>query len=194
MKSKTAVLMCALMLALSGTARAGDFGTVVKGWWVAGSVPQDYELGVTSAGCLSGKCAYIKSAVPAPRGFATLMQQLAPDNYLGKRLRVSAQIRTENADKAELWMRIDGPDGKSLHFYNMDDHPIIGTTSWKRYDVVLDVPLQAVGVAFGYFLYGEGEAWADAFKLETVGKDVPVSVFSSTKPLPKSPANLNFDQ
>jgi hypothetical protein len=186
--------MCALALALSCTARANDFGTVVRGWWVAGSAPQDYELGATPAGCLSGKCAYIKSAVPAPRGFATLMQQLAPDNYLGKRLRVSAQIRTENADKAELWMRIDGPDGKSLRFYNMDDHPIIGTTGWKRYDVVLDVPPQAIGVAFGYFLYGKGEAWADDFKLEPVGKDVPVSAFASARPLPKAPANMNFNQ
>jgi hypothetical protein len=194
MNAKTVLPLAVLTLALAAPAGANPFGMQLKGWWVAGSAPQDYDLGITSTGCLSKKCAYIKATATAPRGFATLMQQLAPDNYLGKRLRVSAQIRTENADKAELWMRVDGPNGQSLGFFNMDDHPIVGTTGWKRYDVVLDVPPQAIGVAFGYFLYGKGEAWADGFKLETVGKDVPVSMASSTQPLPKSPANMSFDQ
>lgn len=193
MKAKTVLPLAALMFAVAGPAAANPFGTQVKGWWVAGTAPQDYELGITSNGCLSAKCAYIKATAPAPHGFATLMQQLAPDNYVGKRLRVSAQIRTENAAKAQLWMRIDGPNGQSLAFFNMDDRPITGTTGWKRYDVVLDVPPQAVGVAFGYFLFGKGKAWADDFKLEPVGKDVPVSVASGGAPLPKAPVNLGFD-
>jgi hypothetical protein len=184
----------ALALALAAPVQANEFGTPLKGWWVAGTAPQDYELGLTTTGCQSGKCAFIKANIANPHGFATLMQQLAPDNYLGKRLRVSASLRTEEAAKAQLWLRIDGPNGQPLGFYNMDDRPVTGTTGWKRYEVVLDVPAQAVGVAFGYFLFGKGEVWADGFKLEAVGKEVPVSVAAASKPLPKNPANMNFDQ
>lgn len=194
MKTRTMLALSALAVWSTAAMHANEFGTVLKGWWVAGTAPQDYDLGLTTSGCQSGKCAYIKSIVPAPRGFATLMQQLAPDNYVGKRLRVSAALRTEDAAKAQLWLRIDGPNGQSLGFYNMDDRPVTGTTGWKHYEVVLDVPVQAVGVAFGYFLFGKGEVWADDFKLETVGKEVPVSMASSAKPLPKNPANMNFNQ
>ena len=88
-------------------------------------------------------------------------------------------------------MRVDGPNGKMLGFYNMGDKPITGTTDWTRYDVVLDVPPESVAVAFGYFLNGRGTAWAREFKLEQVGKDVPVSEFSA-KPPPKAPANMDF--
>lgn len=178
----------------AASAEEATFDKPAKGWWTTGSTPQSFDFGITQSNCAALKCAFIRAKSSNPGGFGTLMQQLASDNYIGKRVRVSATIKTLNAERAGLWLRIDGPNGQQLGFSNMDQHPITGTTEWKRYTAVLDVPPTAVGVAFGYFLYGKGEAWADGFKFEIVNNDVPVSEESGVKPLPKVPANLGFDQ
>jgi len=195
MTTKT-VLTCAVLVCALSVPALSDGGAKdqVKGWLIAGSTPRDFEFGTARVDGTSGKCAFIKAKIaPSPSGFGTLMQEVASDNYRGKRLRVSATIKTADAERAQLWMRVDGPDGKSLAFYNMDDRAITGTTPWRPYSIVLDVPTNATDVAFGYFLNGKGTAWADAFKLEVVGKNVPVSVMKSPD-LPKSPANMDFEQ
>lgn len=165
-----------------------------KGWFVAGNNPGGYNFGkehVADSG--SAFSAFIQAKTPNATGFGTLMQYIRPDNYLGKRVRLSARLKTADADHAQMWLRVDGEKkGESLAFYNMDDRPVTGTTGWKRYEIVLDVPRGAVGVAFGMFLAGKGEMWADDFKLEIVDTSVPVSAAPSG--LRDTPANLNFDQ
>lgn len=181
----TAVAIC---WASATAADIKDFPA--KGWTASGSAPQDYEFGTAHIDGVPGNCAFIKAKAATPSGFGTLAQVVAADNYHDQRLRLSALIKTDNATDVQVWMRVDGRERKMLGFYNMDDKPIRGTTDWKRYEVVLDVPSEAIDIAFGYFLNGSGTAWAREFKLESVGKDVPVS---SELP-PQSPANMNFDQ
>ncbi|MDE2500874.1 MAG: hypothetical protein KGL56_11855, partial [Alphaproteobacteria bacterium] len=123
-----------------------------KGWFVTGSAPRDFVFGTEK--CTNGKCAFIKAKTDTPSGFGTLMQEIAADKYIGKRLRLSAMLKTDDANHAQLWMRMDGADGKMLGFYNMDDRPVTGTTDWKRYSVVLDVPEGTQDIAFGMFLNG----------------------------------------
>ncbi len=152
----------------------------VKGWSVAGTRPQDYEFG--TAHLDGANCAFIKAReTPKADGFGSLGQYIAADNYRSQRLQLSAEMKTDNAARAQLWMRVDGARSKMLGFYNMGDKPVVGTTGWKRYDVVLDVPPEAVAIAFGYFLSGNGTVWARDFKLEAVNKDVPVSTFPNEK-------------
>jgi hypothetical protein len=111
-----------------------------------------------------------------------MMQNHPPGAFLGKRVRLTARVKTEKVHWAQIWMRVDPKDRfvnnkPALSFYNMDDRPIRGTTGWTRYEVVLDVPDGAVNVAWGFTLAGgEGTVWADGFTLEEVGRDVPVSV------------------
>lgn len=183
-----AAMLAVFLSASSSMFAAETTGSPPKGWFVAGSAPQQYVFGTEK--CADGKCAFIKAKTETPTGFGTLMQLIAADKYIGKRLRLSATLRTAGANRAQLWMRMDGADSKMLGFYNMDDRPVIGTTDWKRYSLVLDVPEETKAIAFGMFLNGKGQVWAEDFKLEPVGKDVPVS---STQ-LPKTPLNLNFDQ
>lgn len=166
----------------------------IKGWSVTGSSPQQYIFGTEHIDGIAGKAAFIKARTPSPSGFGSLGQFISADSYRGQRLRLSAQMKTSNAARAQLWMRIDGPDTRMLGFYNMGDKPVVGTTDWKRYDVVLDVPPEAVNIAFGYFLSGGGIVWARDFKFESVGKDVAVSTFPNEKKYLGGPENMNFDQ
>jgi hypothetical protein len=47
-------------------------------------------------------------------------------------------------------MRVD-KESKHVAFDNMHDRPITGSSDWKKYDVVLDVPQDSTGISFGYY-------------------------------------------
>jgi len=184
------ITICAALLAASLLAPVladNTANTIPKGWFIAGSTPEQFEFGAETCG--NSKCAFIKSKTDTPTGFGTLMQEITAENYTGKRLRLSAMLKTANANRAQLWMRMDGAAGKMLGFYNMDDRPVTGTTDWKRYSLVLDVPGGTQVIAFGMFLNGKGEVWAEDYKLEPVGKNVPVS---SGNQINKVPVNMDF--
>jgi hypothetical protein len=72
-------------------------------------------------------------------------------------------------------MRVDKGTGPGVAFDNMQDRPIKGTTSWLRYDVVLDVPSDADDIAFGVLLAGTGKIWLNGIEFEVVGSEVPTT-------------------
>lgn len=148
-------------------------------WFPAGSNPRDYQMGFVATEGTLGQEALVIKARPGvgTSGFGTMMQMHPPGEFLGKRVRLSARMKTEGVRTAQLWMRVDGKSRSApLEFYNMDDRPVRGTTGWTRYQIVLDVASDAVAVAYGFFVSGgRGTAWMDDVNLEIVGRDVPVS-------------------
>jgi len=98
-------------------------------------------------------------------------------------------------------MRVDR-GANSIAFDNMQNRPIKGSTTWTPYDVVLDVPPGATGIAFGTLVSGAGEVWLDQLSLEVVGPEVHTTDLKpsmsnppATRPsLPLAPVNLNFRQ
>ena len=145
------------------------------GWGKSGSDPANYEVFLDAKVRRSGKAgASIKAKPTAVKDqFTTMMQSIRADNFRGKRVRLSGYIKTENVPNyAGLWMRVDAADLRTLDFDNMGDRPIKGTTDWKQYEVVLDVPADAAQIAFGVNLGESGQIWADDLKLEIVGQNV----------------------
>jgi ATP-dependent Clp protease adapter protein ClpS len=148
------------------------------GWIMAGSDPDDYEVGIDKAVAHSGtRCAYVTHAVESPRGFGTLMQQMLPDEYLGKRLRLKMWVKTEDViGRVQPWIRVDGAKrGKMLGFDNTCNRHTSGTTDWSECEMVLDVPEAATNIAFGIMLAGRGRLWMDDVNFDVVGKDVPTT-------------------
>jgi len=126
------------------------------------------------------------------------MQSVDASPYRGKRLRMTAFVKSlDVAAWAGLWMRVDGPGGV-LAFDNMSTRPIKGKTEWAQYSVVLDVPDTAKLVAFGVLVQGSGSVSIDDFAFETVGTDIPTTGRHLPEipgpDLPKSPQNLSFEQ
>jgi hypothetical protein len=111
--------------------------------------------------------------------WASLGQSIAADEYRGKRVRLSGWLKTVNAGEASLWMRIDG-EQRRLGFDNMNDRAVSGTTDWKMYSVVLDVPDDAKNIFLGVLLIDKGQTWADDLAFEVVGSNIAVTntVFS----------------
>ncbi len=166
--------------------------TVPRGWFLAGSKPAEFEAGVDASQAFQGHTsAYLKSKETSVDGFGTLMQSINAEQYKGKRVRLSGMVKSEEVlGWAGLWMRVD--QGTSmLAFDNMQDRAIKGTTGWKRYDVVLDVPKEATGVSFGILLAGTGEVWLNSTKFDVVEAETPVTK-SHDVMIPDKPVNLEF--
>ena len=83
--------------------------------------------------------AAIKLTCGGENEFGSLGQLVAADDYRGKRVRLTGWLKTENADSAVLWMRVDG-NRQTLGFDNILNRAVTGTTDWKQFEVVLDVP------------------------------------------------------
>lgn len=127
--------------------------------------------------------------------FASLMQSILADKFKGRRLKLTANLKTEDADAASIWMRIDGSPGHVLRFDNMlnrkNDGALQGTKDWKTRSVILDVPQDAVNVHYGVILKGYGRVWAQSFEITPVGDEIPVT--GQIHYLDR-PTNLDFSQ
>jgi mannose-6-phosphate isomerase-like protein (cupin superfamily) len=106
---------------------------------------------------------------------------------------LSAYVKAEHVDDwAGLWMRIDGPDGM-ISLDNMQNRPIRGTVDWQKVAIVLDVPQNSVGIAFGVLVQGVGRVWIDTVRFEVVGQNVPTTgIKEDTTPI-SQPSNLGFE-
>jgi uncharacterized protein (TIGR02246 family) len=140
-----------------------------------------------------------------PSGFGSLAQAIAADDFIGKRVRLSGWLRSEKAEEAGLWMRLDGVN-RTFGFDNMLTRPVKGTTDWRKYEVVLDVPPGTVMMVFGTLLVGTGRIWIDDLKLEAVTTDIPSTNQLSAEAMQveypnrlskkagsKQPVNLGFE-
>lgn len=166
---------------------------VPEGWMLVGSHPQDYAVYRNGTTDPQGKTGILmQSIVATPAGFGTLVQTISASRYLGMRLRLSANLKTEAATWAGLWMRIDGDMGRVLGFDNMHNRPVRGTTDWARYAVVLDIPPTSMHIAFGVLLGGEGRVWTSNFQVESVSPEVQSTNMNMINVLLEEPVNLDF--
>lgn len=172
------------------------------GWFKAGSHPKNYDMGIDKGAGRNGtNAATIKSNSKKITGFGTLMQNCLPDKYLGKRVRMTGWVKTKDVSKwAGLWFRIDQKESnKSLGFDNMHDgkenRSIKGTTDWTEYSIVLDVPLEAINLAYGALLVGTGQIWFDDIKFEVVDNTVPTTGRGKEELMPLlEPRNTDFEK
>ncbi|KAF0142198.1 MAG: peptidase M56 BlaR1 [Stygiobacter sp.] len=174
---------------------------IPEGWFKAGSHPLDYKYMVDKNVVLDGNPSIlISSKSKSIIGFGTLMQTISAENYLGKRIRLSGAIKTESVEKsAAFWMRIDklvkdSKENPSVAFDNMSNRSAKGTTDWKKFEIVLDVPDNAFTVNYGMMLSGTGKSWFGGLNIEEVTTSVPVTDLRKTEhTLPKNPVNLKFN-
>lgn len=182
----TGVLLPCLYLPAELSAQSG----VPSGWLLRGSNPSAYSVSVQEDAARNSAVATLRATDQSPDGFGTLMQTIQAGDYRGKRIRLTAYVRSQGvAEWSGLWMRIDGPGGSSqpLAFDNMQDRPIRGTVDWTQHTVVLEVPQTAERIAFGILLAGGGRVDVDEFVLEEVVTD-------TQSDLPRAPRNPGFQQ
>ncbi|HEY1922546.1 MAG TPA: sigma-70 family RNA polymerase sigma factor [Tepidisphaeraceae bacterium] len=99
------------------------------------------------------------------------------DKIRGKRIRVSGWIKTKNVREcAGLEMLAYSAGGELLTADEMVCvRPIHGTTDWRQYEMVQDIPQDATKIYVASVLFCSGEIWTDDFQVEVVGKDVALT-------------------
>jgi beta-lactamase regulating signal transducer with metallopeptidase domain len=190
-----AVCLVLPLAALRVPAETPSERSSLRGWFLAGDHTQNYLIGVDRESKYQGHpSAYLKAKPTATEGFGTLMQDFEAAQYVGKRVRFRASVKSEGVNNwAGMWMRVD-IGKKAAAFDNMEDRPIKGTTGWHTYAIVLDVPEDATGIFFGILLNEGGTVWLNSVKFETVGTDVPVTdQRARNSPRVPGPTNLNFE-
>lgn len=186
-----------LLIGLTVTLFSFDL-PIPYGWFKSGDSPNSYEMGIEKGAGQEGKnAATIKSIDEKTDGFATLMQKCLPDKYYGKRIRMSGLMKSRDViDRAGFWLRVDQENSQeSLSFDNMQDRSIKGTTDWKKYEIVVDVPTKASNIAYGALLVGTGQIWFTNLRFEIVDNSVPTTGKGNDHFLPhKEPTNLDFEK
>ena len=102
--------------------------------------------------------------------------------YSGKRVRLSAQVKSTGVDG---WAGLVVREG-FLPLFMLAGHPeelppsvevgAPGCQDWCAVSVVADIPADSFGAAtVGLALIGNGQVWARDFKLEVVGREVPLT-------------------
>jgi len=166
------------------------------GWFKSGTEPQDYLIGIDRQMSENGNSsAFIKSKELKPSGSCDLMQEIKAENYRGERVRLTGYAKTKFVSYwAGLFMTVEDATGRTIAFDNMQNRPIIGSSDWVKYEIVLDVPKNSSKILFGVSLHGKGEIWIDNFKLLVVNKNVPLTDLSGKLPTALYPENMNFEK
>lgn len=202
-----------IFLVLSmGAAASEQRVEVAKGWFANCYIPPTcvgrYAVTVDRQEVNSGPASIsVSSNGSVPPEFGGVMQVASAEIYRGKRIRLSAPIKTADVQYwAGLWLRADGVDGRMLAFDNMhmSGRPVVGNRDWRNEYIVLDIPENANAISFGMYLVGSpGKAWLGPVHIEVVGLDVPRTQIQSfensgahaTPRMPEQlqqPRNLDF--
>jgi hypothetical protein len=168
------------------------------GWYKSGTALDSYKISLEKKLGHDGKNAIsIKSSSPAIKGFASLMQSALPDKFLVRRVRMSAWMKTQNCnDWAGFFLRADQEGNEqALSFDNMMDRGVKGTTDWKKYEIVVDIPAKTTVISYGGMISGTGQIWFNDFKFEIVDNNISTTGKGNAYPLPQhEPNNLDFEK
>ena len=169
-----------------------------EGWFKTGKSPHLFDTGIDVENASTVLIAARPEMLDDLRGddFCAIVQSVDAELFRGKRVRLAAELRTENAGTgATIWFRVDGAKG-TLLFDNLEqrrpDGPLVGTQGWTARSVVFDIPEDARSLHYGFFLKGAGKCWARTFSLDEVDGSVPTS--SGKGSLLPRPTNLDFGQ
>lgn len=164
------------------------------GWFLAGTHPFEYKANLDKKVFHSGtRSCRVKCDVKKASGWTTLMQNMGPEPYRGKRLQMKFWVKTEDVESVAGWMRVDGSSkGEMLEFDNMCNRKLKDSHEWIEQKIVLDIPEESTNIGFGVIFYGTGTMWVDDVSFDVVTNKTPTTncpCHSGTK----KPTNLDFE-
>lgn len=169
---------------------------LIPGWIVTGSAPRSYDVIPDYENDYNGARSIIiknKAVMLEPGSYCTIMQQFKAVNYIGKRVRFSGYVKSQDVKGwGGLWMRVNSSTAAILKIDNMQDRSIKGNTDWNYYSVVLDIPEDSAIINIGMLLNGSGKLWLACVSFETVDRNVCTTDVDLSCDLPEAPVNLSF--
>src|SRR2546425_7047835 len=123
-----------------------------------------HKSGVVTAGLQRRSSAFLRSTQASPSVVATLRQTIKADDYRGKQLRFSGEVKVEQVEQqASLYIRTNGRDER-LRSQNV----LQGTHDWMRYEATIPVAQDTLFIRFGLVLHGKGQIWLANARLDVI--------------------------
>lgn len=184
---KPQYILAAAAAATTVLALAATPAPLPPSWHVSGDNPDKFAAGVDTSP--EGRGAkFLLNKTNDPKAWASLIQTIQAQRYLGQRVRFRARLRTQDMSEwGGLWMSVNTAYGRTLAFYNTHDKPVRGTAAWQERSIVLDVPADAGVISFGAIGAGTGQLWMEPVGFETVGRDVAVDQMPPEAAIPTTP-------
>ncbi len=140
-----------------------------------GAVPAGWEVSPGDEGTVAdtraedcpdaGRCARLVRKEEG-RGYSALLEYVRADAYRGKRIRLRGMLRkVKGAGDTLLYLQVNSPSSPPRTVTG----PGAGTT-WRRDELLLDIPKDAATFQFGVVVTGPAEAWIDAVEVQTLGE------------------------
>jgi hypothetical protein len=162
--------------------------------WVTVDCPQcpkAFKSGVVTADRSGRSSAFLRVYEVSSAGMMTLRQTIKADDYRGKQLRFSGEVKTEQVEQqaglyvrtnAIYWKRtqegigVELLDDSSVQGNRADEkvrpqHLVQGTQDWMRCEATVPVAKDALFIRFGLILYGKGQIWLRDARLEVIEQD-----------------------
>ena len=145
------------------------------GWYLIGSAPEGYRIGDGVVPGMAGQsAAYLQvCGERAAFGFGALERTIPAEDYIGKRVRLSARVKNDSPDRVDLYLTALSRRGVIL--YGKADRYIPGG-DWRAREIVMDVPADAVAIEVGLLLNGSSfrsKVWLDSMAIEVAAAGVP---------------------
>jgi hypothetical protein len=135
--------------------------------WVTVGPRTTHKSGVVTSGLQGRSSAFLRSHVADPSVLATLRQTINADDYRGKQLRFSGEVKAEQVEQqAGLYIRTN-KQGERLR----PENAVQGTRDWMRYEATTAVAEDAAFIRFGLVLSGTGQIWLANARLEVIEQD-----------------------
>lgn len=155
---------------------AGDAAGDMASWTYRASADKQngYKLSSDQHVLLDGKPAtFVQSQQAkqdASKFYAAPFQEFGAKQYAGKRVRLTAMLKASGVQGAAgIWFKVKARD-HVVAFDDMESSPVRGTSDWRKYSLVLDVPPRADRISVGVWLNGGGKVWFGDFALAEVDK------------------------
>jgi beta-lactamase regulating signal transducer with metallopeptidase domain len=154
-----------------------DFTRGLRGWASVEegdeSKPTAYHISKEHISGHPGVVACLTSDGSQPNGYGTMVQYINPAAYRGKRVRLTALIKTVDVEKyAGLWI---GEEGPQWTVWDAEHAEVKAPAEWTEVSLVVDVSKACSNFGLGAVVRGPGKLYIDHFTFAVVGDDVPVS-------------------
>jgi RNA polymerase sigma factor (sigma-70 family) len=171
-----------------------DFSDGLHGWWFIG-FPKDastYQIDQTVKRSTKGSL-LITNQDAQPVSSAVLYHEgFLADNYLSKRLRLYASVKTNDVKHVAIVVELNG-SREALRLRQVSAPIIRGTTNWTTYEIIFDVPNDTAFIKFSLRMMGAGRVWLDKIGFEEVDSSMPLTEDAGPRiPFPDEPQNTHF--
>ena len=156
---------------------------VPKGWAAGAFYRDQYRVGIDRQFRYQGRPSlFLRSLAANASGGVSCYQDFRAARYRGKRVCLSAVLRTERGTA------LIGLYTSTGNRHQWQTAQVTGSGPWTAREVVVDVPSDAGLIRTTYTLLDVGTAWAVDFGF----REVPLSVPLSATPNGTAPRNLDF--